>query len=196
MVMAHIAVPFEEIDPLHVWTVDDLARLPEHWRRYEIVDGQLMMVPSPSVGHQMVAERLKRVIAVAFGDSYIVLEGVALDLEPTFRIPDIMVFSAAAYSAKALKVSPEDVALVVEVVSPGSRTNDRITKPAEYAAAGIGAYWRVELDPTISLTAYALRTGNQVYTEIGTWGEGDIAVIADPVDVEVEVAALKQPAPH
>lgn len=193
MVVAHIAVPFEEIDPLHFWTVDDLVRLPEDWRRYEIVDGQLMMVPSPSVGHQVVANRLKRLIAAPFGDSYIVLEGVALDLAPTFRIPDIMVFNAGAYSAKAVKVLPADVALVVEVVSPGSRTNDRITKPAEYAAAGIRSYWRVELEPTTSLTAYVLRPGDQVYTEIGTWGEGDIALIVDPVAVEVDIADLKNP---
>lgn len=145
MVMAHIAVPFDEVDPLHVWTVDDLERLPEDWRRYEIVDGQLVMVPPSSVGHQVVVDRLKRRIDAAFGGSHVVLEGVGLDIAPTFRIPDIMAFGTDAYSAKSVTVLPRDVALVVEVVSPGSRTNDRITKPAEYAAAAIGAYWRVDL---------------------------------------------------
>ena len=34
--------------------------------------------------------------------------------------------------------------LVVEVVSPDSRTADRVNKPVKYAAAGIPEYWRVE----------------------------------------------------
>lgn len=36
---------------------------------------------------------------------------------------------------------------MVEIVSPGTRRRDRIEKPAEYAAAKILHYWRVELDP-------------------------------------------------
>lgn len=190
MVMAHIAVPFDEADPLHFWTLKDLAELPEDGRRFEIVDGQLVMVPAPSLGHQDVAKRLGGVLAEGFGADYKVLESVALDMAPTFRIPDITVFSASAFSAKAVAVLPRDVALVVEVVSPGSRTNDRITKPAEYAAAGIGAYWRVETEPELSLTAYVLQDGASAYTEVGTWGEGEIAVITEPIEVQIDVAAL------
>lgn len=38
----------------------------------------------------------------------------------------------------------EHVLLVVEVVSPGSETTDRIVKVDQYAKAGIAFYWRVE----------------------------------------------------
>jgi Uma2 family endonuclease len=38
----------------------------------------------------------------------------------------------------------DDVELVVEVVSPDSRTRDREIKPHKYAAAGIRYFWRVE----------------------------------------------------
>ncbi|WP_194825398.1 Uma2 family endonuclease [Nocardia sp. XZ_19_231] len=34
--------------------------------------------------------------------------------------------------------------LVVEVVSPGSETTDRIVKVDQYAKAGIAFYWRIE----------------------------------------------------
>lgn len=34
--------------------------------------------------------------------------------------------------------------LVVEIVSPDSRTADRVVKPAKYASGGIPEYWRVE----------------------------------------------------
>ncbi|MFI5426389.1 hypothetical protein [Aeromicrobium sp. UC242_57] len=57
--MAHIVLPFDEVGPPHVWTIDDLARLPDDERRFEIVDGQLMMVPPPSFGHQAAAKKLQ-----------------------------------------------------------------------------------------------------------------------------------------
>jgi Uma2 family endonuclease len=47
------------------------------------------------------------------------------------------------------------VTLVVEVVSPGTRKRDRLEKPAEYAAAGIPHYWRVEQGP-LHVFAYDL----------------------------------------
>lgn len=113
------------------WTIEDLAMLPEDERRYEIVDGQLVMVPSPSLGHQSVVGKLRELIAPRLGDTMLSFEGVALDLHPSYRIPDLTVFSTAGFDPKAIKLHPRHVVLVVEVVSPGSRTNDRITKPAQ-----------------------------------------------------------------
>jgi Uma2 family endonuclease len=51
------------------------------------------------------------------------------------------------YRAETIDVNPtrpEHVLLVVEVVSPGSETTDRIVKAEQYARAGIPFYWRVE----------------------------------------------------
>jgi len=76
------------------------------------------------------------------------------------------------------------------VVSPGSVTTDRITKPAQYAAAGIGAYWWVETKPEVSLTAYVLREGANVYTELGTWTPGQIAQLIEPFAVDVDMDRL------
>jgi Uma2 family endonuclease len=49
-----------------------------------------------------------------------------------------------------------DVGLVVEVVSPSSRTMDRVLKPAQFAAAGVPWYWRVENDPRVEILAFEL----------------------------------------
>jgi hypothetical protein len=67
------------------------------------------------------------------------------------------------------------------------RTSDRITKPVQYAAAGIPAYWRVEIEGTISLTAYALGAGDTLYTELGTWSEGQTAVVTQPFSFELPI---------
>lgn len=173
------------------WTIEDLAMLPEDERRYEIVDGQLVMVPSPSLGHQSVVESVRELIRPCLGDTMLSFEGVALDLHPSYRIPDLTVFSTDGFDPKAIKLHPGHVLLVVEVVSPGSLTNDRITKPAQYAAAGIPAYWRIETEGRLSLTAYALR--GETYEEIGTWAEGEIAEFTEPFALSIAVADLTPP---
>ena len=48
------------------------------------------------------------------------------------------------------------MALVVEVVSPGSRKTDRLFEPAEYAEAGVGSYWRVETEPDVVVHVHRL----------------------------------------
>ncbi len=49
-----------------------------------------------------------------------------------------------------------DVALVIEVVSPGSRRTDHVTKRSEYADAGIAHYWIVDLDDQATITTLTL----------------------------------------
>ncbi|MGH3865810.1 MAG: Uma2 family endonuclease [Pseudonocardiaceae bacterium] len=44
-----------------------------------------------------------------------------------------------------------DVLVVVEVVSPGSRRLDHVVKRHDYADAGVGHYWIVDLDEPVTL---------------------------------------------
>jgi len=83
-----------------------------------------------------------------------------------------------------------DVELAIEIVSPGSLTTDRITKPAQYAAAGIPAFWRVETAQQVSVTAYALQPGHTVYTELGTWTEGQVMRLAEPFELKLAIDDL------
>jgi hypothetical protein len=66
---------------------------------------------------------------------------------------------------------------------------DRIAKPAQYAAAGIGAYWRVETAAP-GLTAYVLERDAAVYTELGTRDGTGVAHISRPFPVDLDLAAL------
>ena len=59
-------------------------------------------------------------------------------------IPDVVVVRHAT-GRRSTPLPVSDVLLVVEVVSPSTRRKDRQIKPAEYAAAGVPAYWRVEM---------------------------------------------------
>jgi Uma2 family endonuclease len=61
--------------------------------------------------------------------------------------PDLIAFDPRKLNFFELECIPtEHLALVVEVVSPGSRQDDRVRKPALFAANKVPYYWRVELD--------------------------------------------------
>jgi Uma2 family endonuclease len=176
------------------WTFDDLQTLPEDvdWRRYEIVDGSLVVSPSTSRVHEVVSDSVRSVIRAALPPSTRVIGPIGVDLGHSYRIPDLVVVPNRVFAVNAPLLDPSDVQLAVEVVSPGSVTTDRVTKPAQYAAAGIPAYWRVETDPEVSVAAYVLE--GAVYRELGTWRAGEIARITTPFAVEITVSELAPPA--
>lgn len=171
------------------WTVDDL---PDDDRRYEIVDGSLIMSPAPTTRHDVVIARLLRILSTQLAEPDRVLGPAGLTFAPTsYRVPDLVVVRAGVPLWDAQSLGPADLELAVEVVSPSSVSTDRITKPAQYAAAGIPAYWRVETDPGLTLTVYTLREGAEVYTEIGHWAENETAAISEPFVVSFTLADLR-----
>lgn len=106
-----------------------------------------MVVVSPSASKRR--NRLARILANALDaavgpdwnadtDFDVRLQDVPL----TNRRPDVVVYRADTIDLTPTR--PEHVLLVVEVVSPGSETTDRIVKVDQYAKAGIAFNWRIE----------------------------------------------------
>lgn len=174
-----------------VWTFADLEALElEDWRRYEIVDGALYVSPRASVRHEFVSAAVRSILDRAAPADWAVIGPIAIDLRPSYRIPDLVVVpTMLRRNADRSLVEPTEVGLAVEIVSPGSVTMDRVTKPAQYAAAGIPNFWRVETEP-LGITAYRLESGAAVYTEVGSWAAGETARIAEPFPVEIEIDRL------
>lgn len=139
-------------------TADDLPDLPDDGRRYEALDGQLVVTPPPAALHQEVVFRLQTQLRAQVTPAWRVLHEQVVRLGTDWRIPDIVVVrSHLPLSAHVYE--PADVALVVEVVSGSTRRTDRLAKPAEYAAAGLERFWRVETEPDVALHAYELQAG-------------------------------------
>lgn len=63
-------------------------------------------------------------------------------------MPDILVTRFDLVDDGA-RLPTADVVLAIEVVSPGSRSTDRVLKVTEYPRAGTGSYWIVDLDTTV-----------------------------------------------
>jgi Uma2 family endonuclease len=117
----------------------------EQCRDIEIVDGMVQMSPKPTPVHQIVARRIADAIDRAGMPDWATVLDVDLrlrDIPLLNRQPDVVVFRAETDLDRLIPVGA--VLGVVEVVSPGSESTDRIMKPVEYAAAGIPHYWRVE----------------------------------------------------
>lgn len=137
--------PLSHVGP---WTTADLDGLPDDGQRYEIIDGSLIVSPTPSTTHQLVAGRLAALIREFAPAGTDVVEAVGLQLNSgRLLIPDVVVANSSALLGFQKSVSPEDTLLVVEVVSPSNAAMDRVFKPQLYAAGGIRWMWRAELGP-------------------------------------------------
>jgi Uma2 family endonuclease len=171
-------------------TAEEYAQLPPS-SRMELVDGVLMIAETPTGQHQDVVDLLKwQLTAVCPKDLRIVREQGARLGEVLRRNPDLMAIRAGAYNPHGCSYAPADIVLAVEVVSPGSRTRDRLHKPAEYAEEGIGHYWRVETSPGVAVHTYRLgETGS--YLETGLFIPGDTTTAPGLPWARVEVATIE-----
>lgn len=185
--------------PPRTWTYADLeAMLDEEVdaRCFEIIDGALVVTPTAGFRHEFTCAELSALLVAAGRPDYVVVGQLAADIDPSYLVPDLMVVPVALFEAAPNPVAAADVRLAVEVVSPGSRTKDRITKPALYAAAGVRAFWRIEREPEVTLTAYELAPGASAYTEVRTWRGGETVRADLPFPVAIPIDRIARPAPR
>ncbi|MFJ9583513.1 Uma2 family endonuclease [Streptomyces acidicola] len=133
--------------PADGWTFDQVKHLelPFDW---ELVDGVIVARGQTNVWHNVVRDGIADALEAARVEPYRVLteQCVMVDDRNTPK-PDVIVFDPRKLNFFEAECIPaEKLALVIEVVSPGSRQHDRVRKPALFAANEVPCYWRVELD--------------------------------------------------
>jgi Uma2 family endonuclease len=142
---------------LRDYTVEDVLDLPDDAPRVELDNGVVIVVPKPTLGHNNIANLvwlwLRQHAPEEFRAGTEV--GVAVGFRDTLE-PDVLLLREPVADRHFFDAA--QVALVVEVVSPGSKRRDRFEKPELYARAGIPHFWRVEQDP-IHIYAYHLVSG-------------------------------------
>jgi Uma2 family endonuclease len=133
--------------PTGSWVYEDLFSLPDDGRRYEIIEGALYEMPSPSWDH---ATTIMNLIAL--------LLPVVTALGGVLRTAPVDVFFAGAdpvqpdilgllpgWSGEVQHRGPQGAPdLVIEVLSPSNRGHDLLTKRALYGQAGVREYWIVD----------------------------------------------------
>ena len=142
------------------FTVAELDRMPDDGRRYELLDGVLIVSPRPTTIHQFVAMRLLRVLADACPEDLCVVPEPAVELGRTQTEfdPDLAVVRIDQIGGAKFTEPP---LLVVEIRSPSTALIDLNRKKAAYERFGVPSYWIVNPDPPQpELTVFELRDGS------------------------------------
>jgi Uma2 family endonuclease len=174
-------------------SAEDYEALPEEiCRRIEIVDGAIIVDAAPRRLHQDICRRLANALEAVCGPSLAVSTDVDLrlrDIPLLNRRPVAVLYGSSLPDDAVLR--PQHCTLVVEVMSPGSVTTDQTDKPAEYAAARIPHYWRIEHDPAeknLSVFCYRLDPTTGAYASAGVHTAK--MAVTDPVSITIDLAAL------
>jgi Uma2 family endonuclease len=128
-------------------TYQDYVLLPDDGKRYEILDGDLYVTPSPTVRHQRTSRNLflalaEHVRAQALGEVLAAPLDVIL-ADDSIAQPDILFISNERLPIVRDWVhgAPD---LVIEILSTGTRERDRTLKRHLYARHGVRELWLVD----------------------------------------------------
>lgn len=145
-VMSLAPVPKWMFPPEGGFTADDLDHLPDLPPHTELIDGSLILVSPQASFHMRVIDMLVATLRRTAPVDLLVRREMTITLDRTQRPePDIIVIKAGAEKHDGQTTyRPDDVILVIEVVSPESQDRDRKRKPQLYAEAGIRHFWLIE----------------------------------------------------
>ena len=175
------------------YTIADLERLRDGSRiRYELVDGDLIVSPSPTTPHQRVSRRAlvgfdRTLTDLGLGEVFSAPYDVHLG-EDTVVQPDLVV----VLNDRAGIVGPDHIAgapsLVVEIISPSSRRADAVTKRAAYARADVPEYWL--MDAEACLVVVQSEPVGDDYRQATIFGRAEVAVSTTIPALAVDLATV------
>ena len=137
-------------DLLRRWTREQVLALPEDGSRYELLDGELLVTPSPAGIHQRAVLKLYDRIAPYVRDhklGALAISPADLDFGSGQLLqPDL--FVGRIFQGREPIHWPEFgiPLLIAEVLSPSTALSDRNRKRRKYQDAGVAEYWIMDLD--------------------------------------------------
>ncbi|MBM4395110.1 MAG: Uma2 family endonuclease [Deltaproteobacteria bacterium] len=156
-------------------TFADWLAFPDENKLYEILHGEVVVSPPPSIRHQMITWNLER-----FFDGQVVRAGLGVVLHAPVGVkltdedvlePDIVLVLSehrGRIGEQAILGAPD---LVVEILSRGTAGRDLGPKRVIYAAAGVPEYWIVDPEST-SVEVLVLEGGG--YTRVALLRKTDV----------------------
>ena len=159
------------------WTYADWLGLPDDGFRYELIEGELFVSPSPSVQHQIAISSLLSAMYqhAKEEDLGLVLTapiGVRLPEEETIVQPDLLFISRERLDLVKDNVIDGAPDLVVEILSPSNWVFDRTRKQKAYEQAGVREYWIVDYR---ARTVDVLVLEGREFVQRGHYGAGSVA---------------------
>lgn len=145
-----MSIPMRIPEGKIILTYEDYAAMPNDGKRYEILEGELAVTPAPSLKHQ--ATSLNLIVRLSqhirendLGQLFHAPADLILESTSVLQ-PDLLFVSKSRkgiLTATAIEGAPD---LVIEILSPTTSRNDRVTKAQIYARHKVPAYWIVDPD--------------------------------------------------
>ena len=168
-----------------IYTYQDYLEMPEDGKRYELINGELIMVAAPVTLHQIISRNIEFDLFRFARENKLgqVLDApVDVVLSETTVVQPDLIFIAAENSGiiteKNITGAPD---LVIEILSPNSAYYDLIEKKELYATHGVREYWIVDpkkqwievfanRDAKFELRQRAEKTGRVDSVVVPGWG--------------------------
>src|SRR6185295_2149269 len=148
--MEKLSEPLADVGP---YTWRDFIELDEDDPR-ELLDGYLVEIEVPTWKHEAIVSTLIEIIgpwARARQAGRVIASGYKVRRsDKRGYMPDVQFYRAANLPTdqdKGLERGHPD--LVIEVISPGSSSKDRVQKRHDYAAIGVPEYWLIDPEARI-----------------------------------------------
>ena len=143
-------------------TYKELAELPEDGKLYELIEGELILNPTPVTRHQRIAFNIAWDLKAYFkehggGEAFITPYDVVL-AEDVVLQPDVLVVRNERMSIVGEKNIQGAPNIVVEVLSDSTRRRDLNVKRKLYERYGVDEYWIA--DPAVDVVTIYRRSGD------------------------------------
>lgn len=145
-------------------TYADFLQFPDDGLRHELIDGVHYVTPSPVPRHQVLVGRvyfaLELYLRAHPGSGQVFLAPLDVVLSNWDVVePDLLLIAANQPDILTAKNVQGPPALVIEVLSPGTRSRDRQLKRNLFERTGVREYWLVDFDAD-TVTVYRRSTSD------------------------------------
>jgi Uma2 family endonuclease len=150
-------------------TYDDFLLFPDDGRRHELIDGEHYVTPSPNTRHQRLVVRLTAALTTYLttwpsrGEVFVAPFDVVFSHFDIVE-PDVLFIAADQQEIVTEKHVRGAPALVVEILSPGTRRVDEKIKYRLFERAGVREYWLV--DPELDLVKIFRRAADGTFPRV------------------------------
>ena len=156
--------------------------------RVELIDGQLVAMPTAGSRHALAVDALTEIFVLALaGRARVRVQHSVLLNDMTEPQPDLVLARPGWRGHPDSHPGPDDILLLVEV-SDSTLAFDTGVKRRLYARAGVGEYWIVDLTRNLVHVHRAPQGG--AYTSIEPRSPADTLDVAAFPDLRIEAASL------
>jgi Uma2 family endonuclease len=164
--------------------VDDFMLFPDDGRRHEIIDGEHYVTPSPVTRHQAILGRLH----LSLGSFLVEHPGLGRAFFAPVDViftrwdvvePDLLVIAGDQLDILTTKNVQGAPAIVVEILSPGTRKVDEQIKRRLFDRGGVREYWLI--DPELDTVKVYRREADGSFPRVAELSREADDVLTSPV---------------